>query len=98
MVTWAFTLSPIGPVSALRETSIVFAAVIGRLFLSEPLTTRRLGACVVIAVGAGGLGIAREEDLGEVGACDAATKRVQPAPVFRCLGSVRLHRRRHGRD
>ena len=56
VVIWAFTLSPIGPVSALRETSIVFAAVIGRLFLNEPLTPRRLGACVVIAVGAGCLG------------------------------------------
>jgi len=55
-VIWALTLAPIGPVSALRETSIVFAALIGRVFLSEPLTTRRLGACVVIAVGAACLG------------------------------------------
>jgi drug/metabolite transporter (DMT)-like permease len=52
VVIWAFTLSPIGPVSALRETSIVFAALIGRLFLGERLTPRRLGGCVVIAVGA----------------------------------------------
>ncbi len=51
-VIWALTMAPIGPVSALRETSIVFAAVIGRIFLSEPLTARRLGACVVIAAGA----------------------------------------------
>ena len=52
IVIWAFTLSPIGPVSALRETSIVFAALIGRLVLGESLTARRLSACVVIAVGA----------------------------------------------
>jgi len=44
-VIWALTMAPIGPVSALRETSIVFAAVIARIFLSEPLTARRLGAC-----------------------------------------------------
>jgi len=55
-VIWALTLAPIGPVSALRETSIVFAALIGRLFLSEPLTARRLGGCVVIAAGAACLG------------------------------------------
>jgi drug/metabolite transporter (DMT)-like permease len=51
-VIYALTLAPIGPVSALRETSIVFATLIGRIFLSEPLTARRLGACLVIAAGA----------------------------------------------
>ncbi|HKX10823.1 MAG TPA: DMT family transporter [Stellaceae bacterium] len=55
-VIWALTMAPIGPVSALRETSIVFAALIGRMFLSEPLTARRLSACAVIAVGAACLG------------------------------------------
>jgi drug/metabolite transporter (DMT)-like permease len=55
-VIWALTLAPIGPVSALRETSIVFAALIGRVFLSERLTASRLGACVVIAAGAACLG------------------------------------------
>jgi drug/metabolite transporter (DMT)-like permease len=55
-VIWALTVAPIGPVSALRETSIVFAAFIGRIFLSEPLTARRLGASAVIAAGAACLG------------------------------------------
>lgn len=55
-VIWALTMAPIGPVSALRETSIVFAALIGRIFLSEPLTARRLGACAIITAGAGCLG------------------------------------------
>jgi len=55
-VIWALTMAPIGPVSALRETSIVFAAFIGRIFLSEPLTARRLGASAVIAAGAACLG------------------------------------------
>jgi drug/metabolite transporter (DMT)-like permease len=51
-VLWAFTLSPIGPVSALRETSVVFAALIGHVFLGERLVAQRLGACIVIALGA----------------------------------------------
>jgi drug/metabolite transporter (DMT)-like permease len=51
-VVWAMTVSPMGPVSALRETSVVFAALIGRVFLHERLTYGRMAACVVIAVGA----------------------------------------------
>jgi drug/metabolite transporter (DMT)-like permease len=52
VVIWAFTLSPIAPISALRETSIVFAALIGRIFLNETLSIHRLASCVVIACGA----------------------------------------------
>ena len=52
IVIAAMTISPMGPVSALRETSVVFAALIGRIFLHEPLTARRLAACGVIALGA----------------------------------------------
>jgi drug/metabolite transporter (DMT)-like permease len=56
LVIWAVSLGPMGPVSALRETSVVFAALIGRYFLSERLTARRLAACAVIAFGAFCLG------------------------------------------
>jgi hypothetical protein len=38
------TVAPIGLVSALRETSVVFAAFIAHLFLRERLTKSRLGA------------------------------------------------------
>ncbi|MDQ0393940.1 DMT family transporter [Labrys monachus] len=48
----AFALGPAGPITALRETSVVFAAVIGRVFLAETLTPRRIGACLVVALGA----------------------------------------------
>ena len=48
----AFSLGPAGPITALRETSVVFAALIGRLFLGEPLTARRIGSCLVVTVGA----------------------------------------------
>jgi drug/metabolite transporter (DMT)-like permease len=52
----ALALGPIGPISALRETSVVFAVVIGRVFLGEALTMRRLAACAVVAFGAACLG------------------------------------------
>jgi drug/metabolite transporter (DMT)-like permease len=52
IVVWAMSLSPMGPVSALRETSVVFAAILARLFMAEPLTLYRLCACCVIAGGA----------------------------------------------
>jgi drug/metabolite transporter (DMT)-like permease len=52
VVIWAMGHAPMGMVSALRETSVVFAAVLGRVFLAEKLTARRLAACSVIAGGA----------------------------------------------
>lgn len=48
----AYAYGPAGPVTAIRETSVVFAAVIGRLFLGETLTARRIAACCVVALGA----------------------------------------------
>ncbi len=48
----AYSLAPAGPVSALRETSVVFAALIGWRFLGEGLTPRRILACIVVASGA----------------------------------------------
>jgi len=59
IVIWAVTLAPMGTVSALRETSVLFAALIGWLFLGEKLTVRRLSACVVIVLGAIVLGLHR---------------------------------------
>jgi uncharacterized membrane protein len=48
----ALALGSAGAISALRETSVIFAALIGRIFLAEPLTFHRLASCGVIAVGA----------------------------------------------
>lgn len=58
IVVTAMSYGPMGPVSALRETSVVFAALLGRMFLKEELTVRRLFACAVIAAGAICLGLA----------------------------------------
>jgi drug/metabolite transporter (DMT)-like permease len=52
IVIWAMQFGAMGAVSALRETSVVFAALIGRMFLSERLSARRLISCCVIALGA----------------------------------------------
>jgi len=51
-IIWAMQSSPMGAVSALRETSVVFAALLGAAFLGERLTARRVAACCIIAAGA----------------------------------------------
>ncbi|MCY1514727.1 hypothetical protein D9M68_492770 [compost metagenome] len=48
---WAMTRAPVALVSALRETSVLFALLIGALVLKEPLPPIRLLACGVIALG-----------------------------------------------
>lgn len=55
-IIWAMQSGDMGPISALRETSVVFAALIGWFFLSEKLTVYRVAACIVIAAGATLLG------------------------------------------
>lgn len=52
VVIAAFSLGPAGPITALRETSVVFAVLIGWLFLEETLTFRRILACLIVAAGA----------------------------------------------
>jgi drug/metabolite transporter (DMT)-like permease len=52
VIVAAFALGPAGPITALRETSVVFAVLIGWLFLGEALAVRRIIACVIVASGA----------------------------------------------
>jgi drug/metabolite transporter (DMT)-like permease len=52
IVIWAMQHAAMGVVSALRETSVVWAALIGRVFLNEKLTVRRFASCTAIAAGA----------------------------------------------
>ncbi len=52
IVIFAMTRAPMGSVSALRETSVLFAVLLGRLFFGEQLTTRRILSALVIAAGA----------------------------------------------
>ncbi len=48
MVVWSMTRAPIPLVSALRETSIIIAALIGAFYFREPSGKRRIVASVVI--------------------------------------------------
>ena len=52
IIIWAMTAAPMGLVSALRETSVVFAALLARVFLHERPDRYRVAACVVVACGA----------------------------------------------
>jgi drug/metabolite transporter (DMT)-like permease len=52
IVIWAMQYVEMGVVSALRETSVVWAMIIGRIFLKEKLTARRIASCSAIAIGA----------------------------------------------
>ena len=55
-IIWAMQDSAMGAVSALRETSVVFAALLGAIFLRERLTGWRIAACCIIAAGAACVG------------------------------------------
>lgn len=52
LVLWAMARAPIATVAALRETSIVFAALIGALFLGERLGRLRLLSALLVCSGA----------------------------------------------
>jgi drug/metabolite transporter (DMT)-like permease len=57
IVIWALQSGAMGAVSALRETSVVFAVLIGRMFLRERVSGKRWLACVIVAGGAVCLGL-----------------------------------------
>lgn len=51
LVIYALTRAPVASVAALRETGVIFAAIIGTLVLKEPLGRRRVVASVFVAAG-----------------------------------------------
>ena len=51
IVIWAMTVAPIAIVAALRETSVLFGALIAVIILGEPLRAVRIAAAVAIVVG-----------------------------------------------
>ena len=52
IVVWAFTHAPVPLVAALRETSIIFALLIGTFFLKEKLTIIKIISILTIFIGA----------------------------------------------
>ncbi|WP_456151370.1 EamA family transporter [Desulfocapsa sulfexigens] len=59
LVIWAFTMAPIPVVTALRETSIIFALFLGVFVLKEGLDLIKVFASMVTILGAGLLRINR---------------------------------------
>ena len=51
VVLWAMTRAPVAAVAALRETSVIFAALIGVWLLKEGHLARRVGGAVSVAAG-----------------------------------------------
>jgi drug/metabolite transporter (DMT)-like permease len=51
VAVWAMTRAPIAVVAALRETSVVFAALIGVSLLGEPFRVQRAAAALAILAG-----------------------------------------------
>jgi len=52
LIIWAFTQAPIALVTALRETSIIFALLIGVFFLKERLDLAKVASTVITLSGA----------------------------------------------
>jgi drug/metabolite transporter (DMT)-like permease len=57
LVLWAQTKGALAVVAALRETSVVFAAVLGATVFDERLPSRRILGSVVVAAGAAALAL-----------------------------------------
>ena len=51
LVLWAYSLGAIAPIAALRETSVILAALIGTWVLGEPFGRRRLLGASLVAAG-----------------------------------------------
>ncbi len=51
LVIFAMSLGAMAVVSLLRETSVIFAAIIGAIFLREPFGPARIRVASLVAVG-----------------------------------------------
>jgi drug/metabolite transporter (DMT)-like permease len=51
LVLWAQTRGALAPIAALRETSVIFGAIIGTLVFLEPFGRTRIAATVLVAAG-----------------------------------------------
>lgn len=52
---FAVKVLPLAPVTALRETSVIFGAAIGAILFKEGFGPRRIAAAILVAVGVGAL-------------------------------------------
>ena len=59
LMLWAMSLAPIAPLAALRETSVVFGALIGYFILKESFGLKRMVATALVITGIGVLQLSR---------------------------------------
>ncbi|WP_299988627.1 EamA family transporter [uncultured Ruegeria sp.] len=59
LVLYAKTIAPLGVVSALRESSVIFASIIGVMWFGEGPKSNRLLAAIIVAIGIVVLAMAR---------------------------------------
>ena len=52
LVLWAQMRAPIGPITALRETSVLFGAALAAIWLRERLGVRRWTGALAVCAGA----------------------------------------------
>jgi drug/metabolite transporter (DMT)-like permease len=57
LVLWAQTRGALAPIAALRETSVIFGAIIATLVFREPFGRTRIAATVLVAAGIGLLNV-----------------------------------------
>ncbi|NKB47823.1 MAG: EamA family transporter [Alphaproteobacteria bacterium] len=58
LILWAYSQAPAAPVAAVRETGVIFAALIATLVLGEKFGRRRVPAALLVAAGAAALHLA----------------------------------------
>jgi len=58
IIIWAMSVAALAPISALRETSVIIAALLGATLLGETFGRARIVAAVVVCAGAALLGLA----------------------------------------
>ena len=51
LALYAYSIAPVAPMAALRETSIVFGALLAALVLKEPFGLKRIGLAVLLVTG-----------------------------------------------
>lgn len=51
LALYAYSIAPVAPMAALRETSIIFGAILAALVLKEPFGRRRIGLAILLVAG-----------------------------------------------
>jgi len=51
LVLWAQTRGPLAPIAALRETSVIFGAIIATMVFREPFGRAKIGSTILVAAG-----------------------------------------------